>query len=118
MKIRTDFVTNSSSSSFILSRKGELTEAQKQAAIDFVEKIFLRGNEVVMKENFEQFCEDNYIEDEEREQMQKELDAGRTIHYGTIYSEMEVEDLYQKCWKAIEEAGPETFKGISTDLCY
>ena len=45
MKLRCDFVTNSSSSSFVLARKGGLSDRQKQAIINFVETYFL-GEEV------------------------------------------------------------------------
>ena len=37
MKIRTDFVANSSSSSFVLARKGALNEKQKAAVIAYIE---------------------------------------------------------------------------------
>ena len=46
MRIRTDFVTNSSSSSFILDRKEELTEKQKEVIIDYVETLML-GSEML-----------------------------------------------------------------------
>ena len=41
MKIRTDFLIDSSSFSFILSRKGTLTPAQKEAIVKFIEETFV-----------------------------------------------------------------------------
>ena len=45
MKIRMDYVTNSSSSSFILARNEHLNEKQKDKIIEYVEKTFLGEND-------------------------------------------------------------------------
>ena len=56
MKIRTDFVANSSSSSFILARKGALTEQQKAAIIAYVEENLL-GQRVETLEQLREFAD-------------------------------------------------------------
>ena len=51
MKVRMDFVTNSSSSSFILARTSKLNEKQKEEILQYVEKTFL-GNSILTPESF------------------------------------------------------------------
>jgi len=53
MKIRTDYVTNSSSSSFILARKEELSEAQKEAVLGYVARKML-GNAILTPSSSEE----------------------------------------------------------------
>ena len=57
MKIRCDFVTNSSSSSFILARKGGLSDRQKEAIIRVVERNYL-GSLLLEAGDSEQEIED------------------------------------------------------------
>ena len=53
MKIRMDYVTNSSSSSFILARNSELNEQQKEEIIRYVKNNFL-GRQVLSPESTEE----------------------------------------------------------------
>lgn len=125
MKIRTDFVTNSSSSSFILSRKGELNEAQKKAIIDYVEKEMI-GEVMLTPENTEEeiqnvFEEEEYLSEEAQADIRKALKEGRTIYRGWAYFDgwgKDYSDILEDIWKILESNGNGNFKAIDDDLSY
>ncbi len=88
MKIRTDFVTNSSSSSFIIARKEELSEYLKEMMAEFVMNEML-GEKILSPESTEEeilrVFDEQYIDYEERKQsIRKALKEGKSIYYGWV----------------------------------
>ena len=57
MKIRSDFVTNSSSSSFIIAAKKTLTDEQKNIIIQYIENIMFQNKIASTKEELDEFWE-------------------------------------------------------------
>lgn len=126
MKIRIDFVTNSSSSSFVLARKSRLSDRQKKALIEFIEEKFL-GEEVLSPESSEEeiqevFEEDWEFEDEDRQkEVRNALAEGKSIYSGNVDFECGDEyyaEIFESVWRIMEENSDGDFIAIDGDLSY
>ena len=123
-KVRRDFVTNSSSSSFILARREELTEKQKEAIVDFVEKRML-GVRMLTPESTEEeisaVFEENYIEEEMQDRIRQALKAGKTVYSDWVEFECcenDYAEMMENLWERLSETGKEDFEIIDGDLSY
>lgn len=122
MKIRTDYVTNSSSSSFILARKEELSEAQKEAVLGYVARKML-GNAILTpsssEEEIQKTFDDFYISEENQAAIRQVLADGKTVYRGCVNFECCEEtqaELFERLWEALEDADPDTFSILDGDL--
>ena len=125
MKIRQDFVTNSSSSSFLLARKGGLSKKQKDALASFVEENFLGSPVPTEEEEFRAYLREHYMSEDSEwaKKMREIIREGKTPWCGRVSFEADamydtMVDLYGGIWSVLEGADPERFEGIETELSY
>lgn len=123
MKIRTDFVTNSSSS-FILARKKEISEKLKNTIIDYVVEEML-GEKLLTpdsgEEEIQQAFKEEYIDKKEQEMIRKALKEGKTVYSGYIVfeeSEYNYGAMFEDLWRKLEDVSSDEFVTIDGNLDY
>ena len=120
VKIRLDFVTNSSSSSFLVALKGEFTKKQKNAIADYIiEKIL--GDKILepgATEKEIQAASDEYYKVEDNiDEIKQALSEGKSIYTGDVVYEPDVNqysDILEEIWSILEDN--DNFEVIDDDL--
>lgn len=134
MKTRNGFVTNSSSSSFILATAKEFTEEQNQIILNYAKNKLLGDTVATTKEELDNFFLDFYSLDVNKEGWQeycsanrekyyfdalKAIEEGKEIRIGRVdfeESDWDLADIYRSLWKELDKT--DDFNGIETCLDY
>ena len=126
MKYRRDFVTNSSSASFLIARKPELSKKQIKALASYIEDELL-GKALLMpgasEEELNKAAKYEYWKEDRISEVRKALGEGKTIYSGYVsYDEAEwdLASLYEGVWRVLADAADDdhAITIIDGDLSY
>ncbi len=133
MKTRLGFVTNSSSSSFILATGKEFTKEQDEIILNYAKEILLGNVVASTKEELDEFFKSFYDIDVSKKdwedscsvnrakyykEAKKAIEEGKEIRIGRVdfeESDWDLADVYRSLWKRLENTD---FQGIETSLSY